>query len=197
MDPDARARPVVGSHQGKLREPLLRMTQFWRAFSVTDPNGRFNDWYIWWPGQYVPQSPLHSRTVFNFFLPDYQPAGEVASNGWVAPEFQIQTDGYVTNFSNVFDWMTYYYVGNTSPWLDPDYARININFERALSGNASLDRLLDRLDVLMLSGSMSTHMRGVLRNYLLAIPANDENGYRRVWEALWLIAVSPEYVIEK
>ena len=197
MDPDARAKPVATSHQGKLREPLLRMTQLWRAFGATDPNGRFNDWSIWWPGQYVPQSPLHSRTVFNFFLPDYQPAGEIATGGWVAPEFQIQTDGYVTNFSNILDTMTYYYVGNPSEWLDPNQARINLSTERALSSNAALNSLLERLDVLLMSGSMSPHMRTTLRNYLLSIPVGDEAGYRRAWEAIWLIMVSPEYVVEK
>lgn len=197
MDPDARARPVAGSHQGKLREPMLRMTQLWRAFAATNPTGRYQDWWIWWPGQYVPQMPLHARTVFNFFLPDYQPAGEIASNSWVAPEFQIQTDGYVTNFSNVLDTMVWNYVGNPSEWADPDATKINLASERALSGNASIGRLLERLDVLMMSGSMSTHMRNTLRTYLLAIPVGDEAGYRRAWEALWLIMVSPEYVIEK
>ena len=197
MDPDARARPITGSIQGKLREPMLRMTQVWRAFAATNPSGRYQDWWIWWPGQYVPQMPLHARTVFNFFLPDYQPAGEIAAAGWVAPEFQIQTDGYVTNFSNVLDTMAWNYVGNPSEWADPDATKINLASERALSGNASIERLLERLDVLMMSGAMSTHMRNTLRTYLLAIPAGDEAGYRRAWEALWLIMVSPEYVIEK
>ena len=154
--------------------------------------------YIWYPGQYIPQSPLHARTVFNFFLPDYKPAGEIAAGGWVAPEFQIQTDGYVTNFSNVMDWLVWNYVGNPSPWIDADSTKIDIETERLLAANnATLDALIERLNLLLMSGSMSSHMKSTLRTYLLTIPANDENGSRRVWEALWMIMVSPEYVIEK
>ena len=103
LDPDARRGPSCSTPRGKLREPLLRMTHLWRTFSAADPSGRFDDWYVWWPGQYVPQSVLHARTVFNFYLPDYAPVGEIANGGWVAPEFQIQTDGAVTNFSNILD----------------------------------------------------------------------------------------------
>ena len=197
-DPDARGTPSGNAPRGKLREPLLRMTQLWRAFGAVDPSTRYNDWYVWWPGQYVPQSPLHARTVFNFFLPDYKPTGEIAAGGWVAPEFQIQTDGYVTNFSNVLDWMTWNYQNNPSQWADPDMTKIVIETERGLaSNNATIDAFIERLNLLLMSGSMSTHMKSTLRTYLLTIPANAENGYRRVWEALWLIMVSPEYVIEK
>lgn len=197
-DPEARGAPTGNAPRGKLREPLLRMTQLWRAFDATDTSNRYNDWYIWYPGQYIPQSPLHARTVFNFFLPDYKPAGEIAANGWVAPEFQIQTDGYVTNFSNVMDWLVWNYVGNASPWIDADSTKIDIEAERQLAANnATMDALIERLNLLLMSGSMSSHMKSTLRTYLLTIPANDENGARRVWEALWMIMVSPEFVIEK
>ena len=198
-DPEARGAPSgTTAPRGKLREPLLRMTQLWRAFGAVDASGRYNDWYVWWPGQYIPQSPLHARTVFNFYLPDFKPAGEVAAGGWVAPEFQIQTDGYVTNFSNVLDWMTWNYQGNPSQWADPDMTRLVIETERGLaSNNATIDAFIERLNLLMMAGAMSPHMKSTLRTYLLTLPANGENGYRRVWEALWLIMVSPEYVIEK
>ena len=79
--------------------------------------------------------------------------------------------------------------------MDPDTAKIDTSAEHALSGN--VDALLDRLDLLMMSGSMSAHMRSTLKTYLESIPAGDESGYRRVWEAMWMISVSPEYVIEK
>jgi len=196
-DPEARGAATGTAPRGKLREPLLRMTQLWRAFDATDPANRYNDWFVWWPGQYIPQSPLHARTVFNFFLPDYKPAGEITAGGWVAPEFQIQTDGYVTNFSNVMDSLVWNYAGNPSPWADADATKINIEAERLLAGNATIDAMIERLNLLLMSGSMSTHMKTTLRSYLLSIPAGEENGARRVWEALWMIMVSPEFVIEK
>ena len=201
MDPDARAKPVVASPQGKLREPFLRLTQLWRAFNATDPSGRYNDWYMRWTDGTIAQAPLHSPTVFNFFLPDYAPPGEIATAGLHAPEFQIQTDGNVTRLSDILYDVVRSMSG--SPYLDPDtyvtnrYTQIHVEGERALRSDANLERMLERIDILMMSGSMSAHMRTTLRTYLLAISANEDNGYRRVHEALWLTMISPEYVIEK
>ena len=202
MDPDARARPVAGSIQGKLREPLLRVTQLWRAFNATDPVGRYNDWYIRWPDSSVGQAPLHARTVFNFFLPDYAPTGEIANGDWVAPEFQIQTDAPITDFSNLISGLSDNSIGN--PWAEAPNDHIldrstliDLSAERALRGN--VPKLIERLDVILMSGSMSDHMRGVLTNYLGTVldDPEDDGGYLRPWEALRVILLSPEYVIEK
>lgn len=48
------------------------------------------------------QTPLKAPTVFNWFLPDYQPAGLIASYGLVAPEFQLATESSVFQNINVF-----------------------------------------------------------------------------------------------
>ena len=196
LDPDARARPVAGSSKGKLREPLLRWTEVWRALSAQDPNGRFNDWYVWYPYASV-QAPLHANSVFNFFLPDYaNPGADVAQAGLVSPEFQIETDTYLTRFTNLLDgFVTWQYTGNTSQFLDPDITLVNIERERALSAN--VDQLLEHLDVLFMGGTMSPFMRDTLRNHLNGIPVGAGNGYRRVTDALSLILVSPEFAIEK
>ncbi len=48
------------------------------------------------------QTPLKAPTVFNWFLPDYQPGGLIASFGLVAPEFQIATESSIFQNINVF-----------------------------------------------------------------------------------------------
>ncbi|MEM0898182.1 MAG: DUF1800 family protein, partial [Verrucomicrobiota bacterium] len=48
------------------------------------------------------QTPLKAPTVFNWFLPDYQPGGLIASFGLFAPEFQIATESSVFQNINVF-----------------------------------------------------------------------------------------------
>lgn len=196
LDPEARARPVAGSSNGKLREPLLRWTQVWRALSAQDPNGRFNDWYVRYPYASV-QAPLHANSVFNFFLPDYaNPGVDVAQAGLVSPEFQIETDTYLTRFTNMLDgFVTWQFTGNTSQFLDPDITLVNIEREKALSSN--VDQLLEHLDVLLMGGSMSPFMRTTLRNHLSGIPVGAGNGYLRATDALSLILVSPEFAIEK
>ncbi|MEM9481119.1 MAG: DUF1800 family protein [Verrucomicrobiota bacterium] len=48
------------------------------------------------------QTPLKAPTVFNWFLPDYQPGGLIASFGLFAPEFQLTTESSVFQNINVF-----------------------------------------------------------------------------------------------
>lgn len=55
------------------------------------------------------QSPQDAPTVFNWFYPDFQPAGRFAQNGLYAPELQIATEaGEVAkvNFLYAYTWMT-------------------------------------------------------------------------------------------
>lgn len=196
MDPEARTVPTDASGRGKLREPLLRLTQLWRAFGATNRTNRIQDSYIHWPGTSIPQYALGANTVFNFFLPDYMPPGEAAQANLLAPEFQIHTDNNVVGFSNMVDQLSrWQYTGNSSQWLDRDLTLLNLDGLRALRTNP--DRMLETIDVLMMSGQMSPHMRQVVRNYILTFGAEAEGGYKRAAEALWMVAMSPEYVIEK
>ncbi|MEM0897516.1 MAG: DUF1800 family protein [Verrucomicrobiota bacterium] len=48
------------------------------------------------------QTPLKAPTVFNWFLPDYQPGGLIASFGLFAPEFQLTTESSAFQNINVF-----------------------------------------------------------------------------------------------
>ena len=41
--------------------------------------------------------------MFNFYLPDHAPAGEIADAGLVAPEFQILDANAVVGFPNLVD----------------------------------------------------------------------------------------------
>ncbi|MEM9281385.1 MAG: DUF1800 family protein [Verrucomicrobiota bacterium] len=48
------------------------------------------------------QTPLKAPTVFNWFLPDYQPGGLIANYGLFAPEFQLATESSVFQNINTF-----------------------------------------------------------------------------------------------
>ncbi len=55
------------------------------------------------------QSPQDSPSVFNWFMPDFQPAGRFATNGLYGPELQISTEaGEVAkvNYLYGYTWMT-------------------------------------------------------------------------------------------
>jgi len=117
---------------GKLREPLLTVTQFWRAMhaqhkcgvNVDQDNGdgtfthlRYANQSYRYSGnasyteatQYggVAQAPLDSFTVFNFFKPGFKPGGEMTTRNLLGPEFQLQTDSIIANSTNTFRYYTY------------------------------------------------------------------------------------------
>ena len=197
MDTEARTQPLPGATGGKLREQPLRWTQLWRAFGMTNPQGRFlpnSEWYIHYP-YYTPVTVLASPTVFNFYLPNYAaPGPDVAQAGLLSPEFQIETDTFVTRFNNLIEWLA---TGIHTGSVQSDYTgpRGNYGREVALAGN--VDQLLNHLNVLLMGGTMSTSMRSTLQTYLNSVPVGDYNGYRRTTDAISLIVTSPEYVIEK
>jgi uncharacterized protein (DUF1800 family) len=198
MDIDAR-----NGHQsnpttfGKVREPLLRQTQLWRAFSAASADGRYRDWN---PEFDFAQAPNRSPSVFNFYLPDYRPPGEIAAAQLYSPELQIVTETFVTRTANHFwNMAEREHVG--SPFAqNPAADRILVDFRPIQPLAQTIDPLLDRLNVLLMSGQMSSAMRTVLRDYLATIPytaGNDSGGRRRTWEAIHLITTSPEYIVQK
>lgn len=137
LDPEAR----YGQWQqpdtfGKLREPLLRLTHFWRAMHAvhhcgtdyadnsTPPNSyhyasqpyRYAGYLSWNVADQdyangVGQAPGDADTVFNFFKPGFMPSGEMTTQNLLGPEFQINTDSTITNLINntrtrAFDYST-------------------------------------------------------------------------------------------
>ncbi|MCG8371082.1 MAG: DUF1800 domain-containing protein, partial [Proteobacteria bacterium] len=96
LDPEARpAMPV--EIDGKLKEPLLRLTQLFRAYDASSRSGRYP-----LAASYIVfgQGPLQSPSVFNFFSPFYAPPGEIRNNSLVAPELEIATEFLNTFFTN-------------------------------------------------------------------------------------------------
>jgi uncharacterized protein (DUF1800 family) len=136
MDPEAR----LGQWQnpdtfGKLREPLLTLTHFWRAMDAKHMCGTnfvqqnsdgttTNYMYQNRPNRYagystvygtddvqygvgVAQASMDALTVFNFFKPTFAPSGEMTQRNLVAPEFQLQTDSIIANSANSASYRAY------------------------------------------------------------------------------------------
>lgn len=193
LDCEARRRCATPAAAGKLREPLLRITQLWRALDGRSNDGRFRET---WTEQFTAQAVLSSPTVFNFYLPSYQLPGEVANAGLYSPEFQITTDTFITRLTNSIGGKIYWY-WRGNPDLQDDPTTVDLARDMLLAEQAA--RLVDRYDLLFLSGSMPMPMRSALINHINDIGINSWPGARRerVQDALWLTLTSPAYVVEK
>ena len=188
LDPEARTEPTVDSF-GKVKEPLIRLTQLWRAFEARSTTGRYQLGNI---GTVFGQAPLQSPSVFNFFSPFYAPPGEIADRGLVAPEMQIATEYLNTTVTNVFYGVIYGW-NTTVPGL-PDTA-IVMDFGDEVPLAADSGRLVAHLRDKLLGGRISATLETEARASVDRIPAQYP-GYR-VSEALYLIASSPEFVVQR
>jgi len=209
LDPEAR----LGHWQryasyGKLREPLLKLTQMWRALHARTPtgdpiwSGRVGNLGTWPPlADQIGQAPLYAPTVFNFFKPDFAPSGEMRDAQLVGPEFQILTDTTSTALANKLFWEVFcMYVGSTDCWGADQSAMLLLD-ENSAAALAASDpgALIDRYNGLLMAGQMSPFMRNVLVTRLNQMQAAQYNhlGRARLQEALYLILTSPEYSIQK
>ena len=114
---------LTAANAGKLREPIMRLTGWARAFGVNSPANT-------WPfgntssrSTRLGQSPGRSPSVFNFFRPGYSPpATAISAAGLVAPEFQITNEQSVVAYINYFQSAGRQRVGRRQARLhrDPD-----------------------------------------------------------------------------
>jgi Protein of unknown function (DUF1800) len=194
LDPEARTCSALEEESfGKLREPFTRYTHFTKAIEMEQYYGRYwNVAYGFY--QATNQIPLASRTVFNFFLPDYQPIGPISDNALVGPEFQIHNSRTSVEYINqVNDWAVWGYVMDDWEQENP-YVAYNIDELKQLARDPEV--LVNRLDVLFTHGMLSEHTREIIKDAITPMISGD---YRqdRVRLALYLVMISPDYAIMK
>lgn len=191
LDPDARSE-VTGSAAaiaGKTKEPLLRITQLWRAYGGAAQSGKFVNINA---QNNFGQGPLTASSVFNFYSPFFAPPGEIADQDLVAPELQIATEYQNTVVTNYI--YTQVFVRNSrSGVTNPDSVVIDIESDIAVAGDPAA--LVTRIANRLLAGQISPTLRAQAEGAVGRVAAT--NPAQRVAEALWLIASSPEFAVQR
>jgi len=204
LDPEARRGHLNIDGFGKLREPVIRLAHLFRSFNLTRGSATSER------GEYktgvrslgdihleTGQSVLRANSVFNFYLPDYSPVGPVRDANFVAPEFQIATENNIIATTTYIGWQLQYYhhagTGNGGAPLTQATLDLRREFELAADVNA----LLDHLNLVMLSGSMSAELRTILSSHLEAISPDADGRSQRARDAINLIMISPDYTVQK
>jgi uncharacterized protein (DUF1800 family) len=174
---------------GKLKEPLLRLTQLWKAYNATSNSGRFplNAAYILFG-----QGPLQSPSVFNFFSPFFAPPGEIRDSSLVAPELEIATEYQNTLFTNYMFYQAFA-LNHTNESLEDD--AVFINFEEEMAIADDIDALIDMVANKLLAGEISDTLRQEIAGMLARIPATDTA--IRAAETIYFIVTSPEYAYQR
>ena len=99
MHPEAR---LQSNAEGKIREPVLRLSAYLRAFPHTSDTKSFKVGNTDSVATSLGQTPLRAPSVFNFYRPGYVPPGTLtAAAGLVAPEMQL------VNETSAAGWVNY------------------------------------------------------------------------------------------
>jgi len=188
LDPEARP-DLPMDLDGKLKEPLLRLTQVWRAYDVQSGSGRYP---LVAAFVLFGQGPLQSPSVFNFFSPFYSPPGEIRNSGLVAPEFQIASEYQNTYVANYW-FFQIFGLNQTNPDLQEDDIFIDFSAEMAVATDA--DALVDMVADKLLAGQISDPLRQEITGIMALIP--DTETALRAAEAIYLVVSSPEFAYQK
>jgi len=187
---DEEARPEMRMEiDGKLKEPILRLTQLWRTYNATSASGRYPlvASYI-----LLCQGPLQSPSVFNFFSPSYGPAGEIRDSSLVAPEFEIVNE-YLNTLITNFMFQLIFILNSTNDALDED--DVFINFEQEMAVAADIDALIDMVTGKLLAGQISDTLRTEIAGMLALVPETDRAV--RAAETIYLVVTSPEFAYQR
>ncbi len=196
LDPEALhgdlARP---QNFGKVREPLLFLSNLWRAFHVRQgPHqlGAFRFTSIGFSEHdFLQQTgPLTALTVFNFFTPDDSPQ-VLANSGLVAPEMNVMgIDGLHT--------LVYEFAHETGEYgVHKLTAHLDLDEEIRLIDTGEFDTLLDRLDRLLLAGHMTAEQHAILREYLEYKSQTPLSHRALAQDIVALVMLSPDYAVQR
>jgi Protein of unknown function (DUF1800) len=205
MHPEAR---LSSDRSGKLREPVLKLSAYLRAFPHSSDTGRWRVGTTDNPGSQLGQTPLRSPSVFNFYRPGYvAPNSRSAAASLVAPELQIASESTAAGYVNYMRDNIAFGVGvfNTTVNgavlnrrdLQPDFSA-----EVALADQpeALVDRVLGRL----LYGSVPAALRTEIVTAVSSISIVNNNPTTvqeqrrlRVLTAVLLVTVSPEFQVQR
>jgi uncharacterized protein (DUF1800 family) len=177
---------------GKLREPVLRFTQWARASKVTSASGQWRLGSLSDPSARLGQSPLRSPSVFNFYRPGYVPPNtSLAAASRVAPEFQITTESSVAGYLNFMQNAIATTSGVNGTDLLPDYSAW-----LSLAGDPTA--LADQANLVLAAGQLPAARLTLIRDAITAMASSsDTDKRRRVQAALLLTLAAPDYLAMK
>lgn len=191
LDPEARdVAQANTASAGKLREPVLRLAHFMRAFTTPQAAPGRYDINPWWMDEVFAQRPLSARSVFNYYRPEYLPPGEMSTNNLAGPEFQIYTESTLVDSHNFIE----YWVTNDINDTDTKHIR-NYGAYTAIANNPAA--LVDKLDLIMTGKTLSAEARTTMITAVTNVPAGANQSRDRFTMALMLFQISPDYLVQK
>jgi len=165
LDTEARDSAAAQSNPnfGKLREPIMRVTNWGRSFRAVSKRGHYSIGETDDPAD-LSQSVLDAPSVFNFWRAGYIfPHSRTAAAGLVAPEFQVVSELTTAAYINLIQATVATGIGTdqvrqtgsdvTSPYTQ------ELALPTVAPGVIDPNALMDRLNLLLFYGQISSGLR--------------------------------------
>jgi uncharacterized protein (DUF1800 family) len=198
---DSEARNPSSSDFGKLREPVLAVTNLLRNFNsytgtppITTTDYALSDFALTNPAgtptTYLVQSQdvLRSPTVFNFFPPDFQVPGEMP--GFVGPEFGILSTTTALSRMNLAYQLIFNGLSRQATYR-PNGTMLNVT--SLLPFADDVDALVEACNQILLHGAMADDLRSAVTDAVSSATSADQ----RVKEAVFLVSTSPAFQVQR
>jgi uncharacterized protein (DUF1800 family) len=176
MDPEARRGDDLTQVQpsdGKLKEPVLFMTNLLRAMNATSDGANLDSY-----SSDMKEEPFESPTVFNFYPPD----NGIPGTTLLGPEFRIFNSTTAISRVNFVNDLVYGSISNTTT--------TDISAYLGLAPNPGA--LVDSLANVMLHGQISDSARNTIVTTITGITDNT----RRTKSAIYLIGSSSQFQVQ-
>ena len=189
---DTEARTLLDNTiTGKLREPIVRLTQIARTFNVSSSNGKWEIYDLSNADTGLGQSPLRSPSVFNFFRPGYVPPNtEIAAKNLLAPEFQLHNETSTAGYINLLSY-----------FIKSGYKDVTLNLSNIEALATDAKALVEWLNLHLTANQLSKATTDLIQQALEANPVTSSSTtalkYERLYAAVLLVAACPEYLIQK
>jgi uncharacterized protein (DUF1800 family) len=190
---DSEATNPPASSIGKLREPVARVAHWMRSLQAVSATGQYA---IVSDLEPLAQRPLYAGSVFGYFRPGYVPPNTVFSAERITvPVLQIVSETTTAQWINMAERMA----GSGLGWngTGPDVsAQLQPLADMVAAGQ--LAAVVDRLDLLLYGGRMSSTLRQDLMDAMLTVNGNSAASHlNRARVAVFLSLASPEYMVQR
>jgi uncharacterized protein (DUF1800 family) len=184
LDPEARGAVQSGTGYGKLREPALLAANLARALGVQSDGVYLRNGSLG-----MEQAVYESSSVFNFYPPNYPLAGTTL----LSPPSTLLDSSSVLVRSNFIYALLFTPIAKDATF--PGATGTSAPLTDFLSSAGDAGALADRLNALLMHGTMSSGMRQAVMNAVNPIAASDT--LDRVRAAAYVISTSAQYQVEQ
>jgi uncharacterized protein (DUF1800 family) len=190
MDVEARSAPVAGF--GKVREPVLRVAHWLRAFGARSAGGEY---LMATEPTGLGQRANYMPSVFGYFRPGYVPPSTMmAGDGVTAPELQIVDEASTASWINAMELMLREGIGWFGTARD---VTVQLNTEAGLVAQEP-EKLLRHLDLMLFAGRMSPALRKDVMDAIQGVPEGARGRDTvRAKVAVFMTTTAPEYLVQR